>query len=168
VRIISGISGHWIFEIRNNIGIGCPDIPEIIPAVKDAKGHVMEELIDLQTVQQKKEEAEERFELEPNATSLTLLQKIYRSSSVALTTRMRAAIAALQFEHPKLAVTAMVNEGDFADQLERAIQASRKIIEAKPLSVSSEGPSDDSDTKPLVRTSNGHKPSVPDRRYRRW
>jgi len=53
----------------------------------------MEELIDLQTVQQKKEEAEDCFELEPNASSLTLLQKVYRSSSVALQTRMRAAIA---------------------------------------------------------------------------
>jgi hypothetical protein len=113
-------------------------------------------------------EAQQTFELEPNATSLTLLQKVYRSSSVALQTRIRAAMAALQFEHPKLAVTAMVNEGDFADQLERAIQASRKIIEAKPLSISSEGPSDHSNTKPLVQPSNGHKPSVPDRRFRRW
>jgi polysaccharide pyruvyl transferase WcaK-like protein len=61
----------------------------------------------------------DRFELEPNATSLTLLQKVYRSPAVALTTRMRAAIAALQFEHPKLAVTATINSGDFADQLDR-------------------------------------------------
>ena len=117
----------------------------------------------------------QHFELEPNATSLTLLQKVYRSSSVALQTRMRAAIAALQFEHPKLAVTANVESGDFADQLDKAIERSRKIIEAKPLSISSDSissdsPSDDSDSKrPRVQGSNGgHKPSVPDRRYRRW
>ena len=72
----------------------------------------------------------DRFELEPNATSLTLLQKVYRSPAVALATRMRAAMAALQFEHPKLAVTANVEAGDFADQLEQAIKRSRMVIEA--------------------------------------
>jgi hypothetical protein len=126
----------------------------------------MEELIDLQTVQQKNED--DRFELEPNATSLTLLQKVYRSAAIPLTTRMRAAMAALQFEHPKLAVTANVESGDFAVQLDRAIERSRKVspmIEAKPLieaSVSANVPS--STTGPL---SNG-KPTIVDRRYRRW
>jgi polysaccharide pyruvyl transferase WcaK-like protein len=109
----------------------------------------------------------ERFELEPNATSLTLLQKVYRSSAIALSTRMRAAIAAIQFEHPKLAVTAMVEAGDFADQLERAIERSRRVmIEAKPIiNVSSDNVSTNT-TRPAP--SNGHKPSVVDRRYRRW
>ena len=64
----------------------------------------------------------EAIELEPNATSLTLLQKVYHSSAVALSTRMRAAMAALPFEHPKLAVVTTINAGDFADQLERAIE----------------------------------------------
>ena len=108
----------------------------------------------------------ERFELEPNATSLTLLQKVYRSPSVPLTTRMRAAIASIQFEHPKLAVTAVVEAGDFADQFDRALERSRRVIEAKPMTnVSSENVSSEaSDTKrPL---SNG-KPMIPDRRLRR-
>jgi len=109
---------------------------------------------------------DESFELEPNATSLTLLQKVYRSAAIPLSTRMRAAIAALPFESPKLQVVATVNAGDFADQLERAINVSRKIIEAQPLSVSSDLPNDD--TKRTVQISNVHKPSVPDRRYRRW
>jgi len=107
------------------------------------------------------------IELEPNATSLTLLQKIYRSSAVALSTRMRAAIAAIQFEHPKLAVTATVEAGDFADQLEQAIERSRRVmIEAKPMidaNVSSEA-NVSSDTK---RPSIGVKPMIPDRRFRR-
>jgi hypothetical protein len=115
-------------------------------------------------------EQAERFELEEGATSLKLLQKVYRSPAIALTTRIRAAMAALQFEHPKLAVTATVQAGDFADQLERAIERSRRVmIEAKPMieaNVSSTNvPSEASDTKrPL---SNG-KPMIPDRRYRRW
>ena len=108
-----------------------------------------------------------RFELEEGATSLTLLQKVYRSSSVAITTRMRAAIAAIQFEHPKLAVTATINSGDFADQLDKAVERSRKVavIEAKPTeaNVSSEANAS-SNTK---RPSNGVKPMIPDRRFRR-
>src|SRR5262249_175792 len=109
----------------------------------------------------------ERFELEPNATSLTLLQKVYRSSAIPLSTRMRAAMAAIQFEHPKLGVTGNVEGGDFADQLEKAIERSRKVavIEAKPLIEANVS----SDTKnAAVQPSNGHKPSIPDRRYRKW
>jgi len=114
-------------------------------------------------------EAQQAFELEPNATSLTLLQKVYRSAAIPLSTRMRAAIAALPFESPKLAVVATLNgSGDFADLLDRAVQRSREVIEAKPLSVSSDVPSGDSDTKPTVQVSNGRKPVTIDRRYRRW
>jgi hypothetical protein len=85
-------------------------------------------------------------------------------------------IAAIQFEHPKLAVTATVEAGDFADQLEQAIERSRRVmIEAKPIieantssDVSSEA-NVSSDTKRLhVPATNSVKPFVPDRRYRRW
>jgi predicted membrane GTPase involved in stress response len=122
-----------------------------------------------------KEEEGERFELEEGATSLKLLQKVYRSPAVALTTRIRAAMAALQFEHPKLAVTATVNAGDFADQLEKAIERSRRVspmIEAKAnVNVSIDNPSS-SDTTNVSsdsrRPSNGGKPTIIDRRYRSW
>ena len=77
---------------------------------------------------------DEAIELEPTGTSLNLLQAIYRNAAIPLTTRMRAAMAALQFEHPKLAVTANVEAGDFADQLEQAVERSRRVmIEAKPI-----------------------------------
>jgi hypothetical protein len=94
---------------------------------------------------------------------------IYRSTAIPLTTRMRAAIAAIQFEHPKLAVTATMEAGDFADQLERALKRSSEVIEAAP---SIEATPIPSDTKSLHveasnRAENGHKPFVPDRRYRR-
>jgi hypothetical protein len=75
----------------------------------------------------------------------------------------------LPHEHPKLAVTATVTAGDFADQLEKANERSRRVLlEAKPMIEAnvSDTANVSSDTKP--GTSNGHKPSVPDRRFRRW
>ena len=82
---------------------------------------------------------------------------------------MRAATAALPHEHPKLAVAVTVNAGDFADQLEKAVERSR-AIEAKPLTnVSSENVSISDTQRPHVQVSNGGgKPFVPDRRFRRW
>ena len=80
---------------------------------------------------------------------------------------MRAAAIAIEYELPRLAVTATVNAGDFADQLERAVERSRKVspmIEAKPVieaKVSDNVSS--SDTKSL-----NDKPTIIFRRYRRW
>jgi len=102
------------------------------------------------------------------ATPLEFLQAVYANEGFPISVRMRAAIEAAQYVHPKLAVTATVGGGDFADQLERAIDRSRKIIEAKPMiSVSSDVPSDGSDTKPPVQPSNGGDLMIPDRRFRR-
>jgi hypothetical protein len=71
----------------------------------------------------------ERFELEPDATSLNLLQKVYRSSSVPLNTRLRAAGMALQFEHPKLGVSLNLPwNDDFADRLTRAVERSGRVM----------------------------------------
>jgi hypothetical protein len=55
-------------------------------------------------------------------TSLEFLQAIYRSPYEPVSRRLRAAIAALPFEHPKLAVVAHAHGGGFADQLEAAIK----------------------------------------------
>ncbi len=72
--------------------------------------------------------------VEQEPTSLELLQAVYCNEAVPLSVRMRAAIAALPFETPKLAVTAIgpMSEG-FAMQLERAIQRSGKVIEAQAI-----------------------------------
>lgn len=66
--------------------------------------------------------------------ALGLLQKVYRDWRVPLSVRMRAAIEALPFETPKLAVTTTLTSDDFAARLERAIARSGmiKAIEVTP------------------------------------
>src|SRR5262245_53700448 len=112
----------------------------------------------------------EGLETDPKATPLEFLQTIYRNSKQPMQRRLKAAIEAAQYVHPKLAVTALMESGDFAEKLDRAIERSRKVIEAKPMIEAkvSDNVSDPSDTTPTVQASNGHKPSVVDRRYRRW
>ena len=71
------------------------------------------------------------------ASALEYLQAIYRNPSEPDGRRMRAAMAALPFESPKLAVMATSNLSgeDFASMLERAIQRSRepqRVIEHRP------------------------------------
>lgn len=96
----------------------------------------MEELVDLRAMRTE-EPVEELFELAPGETSLSLLQKIYRSSSQPIARRMRAAMAALQHEHPKLTAMAIdsMDGASFAAMLDRAIarsQAPPKTIEHNP------------------------------------
>ncbi|MBH5372193.1 hypothetical protein [Bradyrhizobium glycinis] len=60
-------------------------------------------------------------------TSLDFLQAVYRDPCQPMHRRMRAAVAALPFEHPKLAVTAVVNTEGFAARLEAARERSEKV-----------------------------------------
>lgn len=65
--------------------------------------------------------------------SLDYLQSIYRDPSLPTGARMRAAIAALPHERPKLAVTAHLDGRDgFGARLEAAIARSGKVIDLKP------------------------------------
>jgi hypothetical protein len=106
------------------------------------------------------------IELPPNGTSLELLQLVYRCDQLPLTTRMRAAMACLPMEHPRLSVVAQMTEHDFAvlldkrlENLKRLEQAptNGKVIEAAPAKASSE--------PALIRRP---MPAVTDRRYRRY
>ena len=105
----------------------------------------------------------------PETDLLTLLQQVYRNPSLPLPTRMRAAGTALPHEHPKLAVTAMVTNDDFAVQLDRAIERSRRV-EAKPIIEATANVNASDTTRPHVQISNGggKPPTIIDRRYRRW
>ena len=62
------------------------------------------------------------FEIGPNGMSLDLLRAVYRNASVDLSIRIRCAMACLPFESPKLAVTAVVSEQDFATVLDRRLK----------------------------------------------
>jgi hypothetical protein len=69
-------------------------------------------------------------------SSLEFLQKVYSDPAQPINRRMRAAIAALPFEHPKLAVVGHtgINEG-YANRLEQALKRSGKLIEAQPIGI---------------------------------
>src|SRR5215467_7971400 len=73
-------------------------------------------------------EPEPQVDVGPNASSLDLLSAVYRDPSKPLSVRMRAAIAALPFEHPQLAVVANINALEFASELEAAISRSGKSL----------------------------------------
>ena len=105
----------------------------------------------------------DNIEIGPNDISIDLLRAIYRCNQLPLHTRMRAAMACLTHEVPKLAVTAQVTDMGVAEILDRRLKRleemklieatnGAKIIDAKPQPV---------ETKPpLART--------PDRRFRRF
>ena len=90
-----------------------------------------------------------------------LLKAVYQNPEVPLSVRMRAAMACLPFEVPKLAVTAQITEQDFATLLDRRLKRleEMKLIEANGAKVI--------DAKPQVEV----KPPLartPDRRFRRF
>jgi hypothetical protein len=101
----------------------------------------------------------ERLEVPAGATSLDFLQAIYRDARQPMSRRMRAAVAALPFEHPKLSVTAVVEGGgDFAARLDLACARSAKVIEAR---------AEPDPPAALPPTDLRLAPAVPDRRFRR-
>ena len=75
----------------------------------------------------------------PKIDALRYLQMIYRDPQLSTGVRMRAAIAALNYETPRLAVQALITEQDIATVLDRRIAHYQelqrangsKVIEAK-------------------------------------
>jgi hypothetical protein len=110
------------------------------------------------------EDNPEAIDIGPNGNSLDLLQAVYRSNELPLTTRMRAAMACLPHEVPKLAVTAQITEQDFATLLDRRL---KRLEEMKLLEANGAKMIDQCEAKPQVET----KPPLartPDRRFRRF
>jgi hypothetical protein len=68
-------------------------------------------------------------------TSLDFLQAVYLNETLPLNTRMRAAIEAAPYEHPKLSAVAVgtLTSQDFASRLDRALERSdrAKLIEGQ-------------------------------------
>ena len=89
---------------------------------------------------------------------LTFLKAVYMNAELPLSVRMRAAIEVLPFTHPKLAVTAVVSEQDFATVLDRRL----KRIEEMKVNANEATPVSDGE-KVDVRL----PPRLPDRRFRR-
>jgi hypothetical protein len=111
----------------------------------------LDSLLDRIEEQQK---MEGQIQLSTNSTSLDFLQAIYRDPNQPIQRRMRAASAALPFEHPKLAVVATTTSEDLVERLERAMQARMKVINARPTQVSVPVPA----SEPLVSAEDMAKP----------
>jgi hypothetical protein len=74
-------------------------------------------------------EFEDAEVLGDNISSLAFLQAVYRCPNQTLHIRMRAAALCLPYEHPKLAVTALLDgTEDLGARLHRAIERSAKVI----------------------------------------
>ena len=74
------------------------------------------------------------IEIPPDGISLDLLRAVYRSSSIPLSVRIRAAGLAIPYETPKLMVSAQINENNFAELLDRRLRRMEeaKLIEHQP------------------------------------
>ena len=84
----------------------------------------MDPLEEIEAHQRLVDEANRR-QVDVNVDALRYLQMVYRGQIQAEGPRMRAAMACLQFETPKLAVVASVNDPkSFGERLERAIARS--------------------------------------------
>src|SRR5260370_5150630 len=80
------------------------------------------------------QQAMAEIDIGPNGMSIDLLRAVYRSTSIPLQVRLRAAIAVLPHEVPRLMVSAQINENSFAELLERRLQRieQMKLVERQP------------------------------------
>jgi hypothetical protein len=75
---------------------------------------------------------------DPPATSLEYLRSVYRNPMQPTGIRLRAAIACLPFEHPRLSVIANISNANLGDRLERAIARSSESSGFQPRLIEAE------------------------------
>mgnify|MGYP001441070054 CR=1 FL=1 len=78
------------------------------------------------------QQAQASAEGEP-PSALEYVRDVYKGRRVADPWKMRAAMAALPFESPKLSAMAIVERSDFATMLDKAIERSGKGAEVKQI-----------------------------------
>jgi hypothetical protein len=92
---------------------------------------------------EEEDDGEEKKWLEPVAvaqppvSALAYLQSIYCNPAEPEGRRLRAAVAALPFESPKLSATTVVSGQDFGAMLERAIERGASARSFKPIAYGS-------------------------------
>jgi hypothetical protein len=94
--------------------------------------------------------------------ALSYLRSIYLNPMEPTNTRLKAAGIAIEYERPRLAVTAIVNGQDFATKLDRAVARSTAVSNGTKVIAPPKVKSiaDEIDLiEPIV--------TIPDRRYRR-
>ena len=113
----------------------------------------------------------ENVEIGPNDLSIDLLRAVYRNNQLPLTTRMRAAISALKHEVPALIATAVVNEGSFAEILDRRLKRIEQVRLLENKTITREkivsGPTIEPEPKPSSPTPAPLNRIYDKRRYRR-
>jgi hypothetical protein len=129
----------------------------------------MDKLVDLQTLNQ--ESIDQALEALPDKhTALELGQAIYRCRSLPWQDRWRAGREILPYETPRLGITAVVSEQDFATLLDRRLAriAEMKMIEARPNNGGeTPKPTNAAEVSRGAEVDARLQPRVPDRRWRR-
>jgi hypothetical protein len=111
------------------------------------------EALDKLEERQREEQQRELALYRVPETAHDYLREVYQDPRLPTHLRMRAAIEALPFERPKLAVTGIIGGGDIAAMLDERL---KRIAEAKPINGS-----------PAPVTNPARAPAIPDRRFRR-
>ena len=107
----------------------------------------------------------EKEEVLPDIDAHGYLQGVYRGQIKPNGSRLRAAMAALPFERPKLGAFALVNKEDLAERLANCLAASTKVINSRPVQVI-EAPKVDAGEPEQVELPDHSKPFAHDNKSR--
>jgi hypothetical protein len=105
--------------------------------------------------QRERERRMSELELVPNGAPLDFLEAVMRNPELSLPVRMRAAIEAAPYRHPKLSATAIMSGQDFGSLLD-----ARLARNAPPKQIAPPVPHDPAELLPKA-------PASSDRRFRR-